>query len=225
MRRYQAPFTYRSYCHCFPVMWSLTTPFCTWTVRRLSPRIPLPICRLRSSLMLPFRSSSKRCFSFARRIRSASARFRNWERSVSQRTYRPDGLWRSCTQDSTLLTFCPPLPPLLVNDHSKSPSRKGISASLTSAKTATVTVEVWTLPRFSVGGTRCHLCPPPSSLNMSVSGTVNTAIPGRLSTISKLKTPPQGNAAINRKLIFNEEFGVFASLARPDFNDWHIENL
>jgi hypothetical protein len=68
------------------------------------------------------------------------------------RTVRPVGKCFRITQLSTLFAFCPPFPPDLVVEYSRSLECIENSDGSGSRKVATVIVEVCTLPLLSVGG-------------------------------------------------------------------------
>lgn len=78
----------------------------------------------------------------------------------------PVGLWVTLTAVFTLLTFWPPLPPERKNCVSKSCGLILTSWSFISGRIATVAVEVWILPRFSVLGIRWTLWTPDSFFKM-----------------------------------------------------------
>jgi hypothetical protein len=83
--------------------------------------------------------------------------------------------------------------------------------SVGSDKTATVTVDVWTRPRFSVGGIRCHRWPPASfakALSQPLPAALKISIPGLLWMISRLKTPPLGQLRVDGELIVHQKFCV-----------------
>jgi hypothetical protein len=91
-----------------------------------------------------------------------------------------------------------------------------------SASTATVIVLVCVRPRFSVGGTRCHLCPPVSPANSAAAPRPemqSTAMPGRFSTRSTLKRPPRAKAQVDLHLIEHEELGISAALGSSNLDD------
>src|SRR5262245_6173542 len=110
-------------------------------------------------------------------------------------------------------------------------SRLGSSTSLGSSSTATVTVLVWTRPRFSFGGTRCQRWPPASSANAWRAPRPDTRItanPGRSSTSSALKRPPARDLHVDRDLPRDERLRVVAALGRTHFENQvvclHVES-
>lgn len=74
-----------------------------------------------------------------------------------------------------LFLCCPPLP--VPENHSTriSSSLSVNSGALSGSVMATVTVDVWTRPRFSVGGTLWTLCPP-ASFSRGVRSSPDTSI-------------------------------------------------
>jgi hypothetical protein len=145
------------------------------------------------------------------------------QRSVSHRTVMPVGRWRTWTALSVFCRCCPPLPDARhVEMSSSRGSIRGNSISLGSASTATVTVLVWTRPRFSFGGTRCQRCPPASSANVAAAPlplTRSTQNPARSSTISMSKQPPAGEPRVDRGLHADERLRVVAAFRRAHFED------
>ncbi len=95
----------------------------------------------------------------------ARALFLICERSSAQVTMRPVGLWTIWTAESVVLTPCPPGPLARVTVISRSCGSIVTSTSSASARTATVTVEVWMRPLASVTGTRWTRCTPLSNLS------------------------------------------------------------
>lgn len=86
----------------------------------------------------------------------------------------PDGICVIRHEVFTLFRFCPPHPVPLY--HSIFSSESATPTLTTDGSiTATVTVEVWTLPLRSVGGTRCMRWPP-GSLNKPDKSLPSTAM-------------------------------------------------
>lgn len=136
-------------------------------VRTLSPRMPEPACSLRTfdraSCFLSFSISNI----LARRREKALSLFCFWLLLSSALTDIPVGICLRMTAVSVLLRCCPPGPEPLVNCSSRSQWLMVTWASVGSGKQTTVTVDVWTRPRFSVGETLCQRWPPASAANLS----------------------------------------------------------
>ena len=82
------------------------------------------------------------------------SRFCTWLRSSWQDTTIPVGLWIRRTAEEVLLMCCPPAPDERKTCISMSSGFKSTSTASISGSTATVAVEVCTLPPDSVSGTR-----------------------------------------------------------------------
>lgn len=183
----------------------------------MSPRSPLPTCWRRDWLtsFRPFIAPTSA--TLAASTASAVALFLCWLRSDSIRTLSPVGRWMAITADSVLFRCCPPGPSpfVVVISTSLRFSPSGVSGMLS---TATVTVEVWTRPRFSVGGMRCHRWPPPSLRKSPTFAPMSSSArkPGRRSKTSRSKSPPGGAGRVHRQHVLNEELCIFAALSRAD---------
>ncbi len=99
-------------CHFLPMRWSVMRSLGKLYVRIFSLRSPEPICCLRSAVSDPVASRRAISCSFARSTSIAVSRLPCWVRSVRAEMTMPVGLCKMRTADSTLLTFCPPGPPL-----------------------------------------------------------------------------------------------------------------
>lgn len=144
------------------------------------------------------------------------------DRSDWQVASIPVGRCRTRTADSVTLRCCPPAPVPLTVSHWRSAGRRASSPSDGAGRTATVTVLVWTRPRRSVGGTRCHRWPPASCAKAaSAPGPVisTTQSPGRASTTSISKTPPLAPLHVEAQLIDHEQFRVVATFCSANFHD------
>src|SRR5574341_1013815 len=158
----------------------------------------------------------------ARSVAIAVALFWCWLRSLSHRTMMPVGTCFTWKALAVTLRCCPPAPEPRQVDHSSSRSSRTTCASVGSGRTATVTVLVWTRPRFSLGGMRCQRWPPGSSLNVSQAPlpvTRKTRKPDRCSTTSRSKTPPHSELRVDRELLLDQELRVISTLGRSDFHD------
>lgn len=115
---------------------------------------------------------------------------------------------------------CPPgpLPRRVVHWRSDGSIRRSMGSG--SGRTATVTVLVWTRPRRSVGGTRCHRWPPaslPKATAAAAPETRRTISPGRSSITSSSKIPPQCSPRVDACLFAHEQFRVGPALGSPNF--------
>lgn len=191
-------------------------------VRRLSPRMPEPICARRSSARARSLVVARCSRSRARRIAIALSRFACCDRSASHRTTSPLSWCLILQAESVTLRCCPPAPDPRMNVTSTSSSRMTTSCSRGSGSTATVIVLVCTRPRFSVGGTRCHLCPPGSFSNVAIAPrptTRRTTKPERSSAIVTLKTPLRAELQVDLELLQNKVLGVRATLGSTNLDD------
>jgi hypothetical protein len=135
-------------------------------VRILSPRWPEPTMFFRSTDVFfrtcEFFASS----SLSIKARRAEARLDSLLRPCLV-SMRPEGTCISLQEFWCLFLCCPPAPEPENHSTLKSPSlRESHTVRLAwSEMTATVTVDVWVLPRRSVGGTLWNRWPPASASN------------------------------------------------------------
>src|SRR6056297_2245576 len=91
----------------------------------------------------------------------------------------PVGIWVILTAESVIFTCCPPAPLALYVSILSSSVLTCISTSFASGRTATVAVDVWTLPPDSVTGTLWTLWTPLSYFSL-----LNATRPSTLKEIS-----------------------------------------
>jgi len=151
-----------------PVAWSFTVPSWKRYVRLLSDRSPLPIwvplTPFLSEAAVPDSMASSAAWIASMASRRLLSRLRVWAVRTS-----PVGRWNTLAEFWCLFLCCPPAPDPLYHSTRKSDgSRRDASVERdVSPSTATVTVEEWTRPRLSFGGTRCTRCPPASADSLS----------------------------------------------------------
>ena len=160
----------------------------------------------------------------ARRSFLAVSLFWNWERPSSHRTVVFVGIWVTTTAVSTLFRCWPPFPDPFVVTISRSLSKSVNSWTVGSFKTAMVMVLVWTLPYFSVGGTRCQRWPPASLEKSEVFLPViwRTARPDLKETIEYSKWPPACQPRVNIYLFGNQILGVRSTFSCSDFYNHNV---
>src|SRR5688572_24682966 len=96
------------------------------------------------------------------------------------------------------------------------------STSLGSGNTATVTVDVWTRPRFSFGGMRCQRCPPGSVSSSDRAPRPvmrNATNPSRSSRSTASKRPPPRDANVDGHLLAHERLCVVTALGGAYLED------
>lgn len=88
-------------------------------------------------------------------------------------------------------------------------------------RTATVTVDVCTRPRFSVGGTRCQRCPPASFAKSALAPLPSKRTetnPGLSSRRVESKTPPVSGLDVGAEHVGYQKLRILTAFGGAYFN-------